>query len=67
LKFEFEWSILHQAHNLKDFNYVIDMCSDYSRVVKYRRHGEVITRIKYVHQLQNLYFALTGNELNYDQ
>jgi hypothetical protein len=23
-----------------------------------------ITRIQYVHQLQNLYFALTGNELN---
>ncbi len=27
------------------------------------RHPEFITQIQYVHQLQNLYFALTGEEL----
>ena len=27
-------------------------------------HLETITSIQYVHQLQNLYFALTGEELN---
>jgi hypothetical protein len=26
-----------------------------------------ITRVKYVHQLQNLYFALTGNELTIEK
>jgi hypothetical protein len=28
---------------------------------------ETITSIKYVHQLQNLYFDLTGEELNYQK
>lgn len=27
--------------------------------------GGIITNIQYVHQLQNLYFALTGGELNF--
>jgi hypothetical protein len=63
LKFGFEWSIQHQAHYLSGFDFVIDICTDYSRVIKYRRSGEVITRIKHLHQLQNLYFALTGEEL----
>jgi hypothetical protein len=63
LKFGFEWSILHQAHYLNGFDFVIDICEHYSRVIKYRRNGEVITRIEYVHQLQNLYIAITGEEL----
>ena len=29
--------------------------------------SEIYTTIKYVHQLQNLYFALTGKELEYEQ
>ena len=28
--------------------------------------NQSISRIKYVHQLQNLYFALTGEELNFE-
>jgi hypothetical protein len=63
LKFGFEWSIQHQAHYLKGFDYVIDICKDYCRVIKHRRTGEVLINIKHVHQLQNLYFALTGEEL----
>ena len=63
LKFGFEWSIQHQAHYLNGFDFVIDICTDYSRVIKYKRGGEVMTRIQHVHQLQNLYFALTGEEL----
>lgn len=63
VKFGFEWSIAHQAHHLEGFAYVIDICQLYCRVIKYKRNGEVLTSIKHVHQLQNLYFALTGEEL----
>ena len=63
LKFGFKQSIQHQAHYLNGFDFVIDICTDYSRVIKYKRGGEVMTRIQHVHQLQNLYFALTGEEL----
>ena len=31
------------------------------------KKGKIYTTIKYVHQLQNLYFALTGKELEYEQ
>ena len=31
------------------------------------KKGQIYTTIKYVHQLQNLYFALTGKELEYEQ
>ncbi len=41
-------------------NIHIDYISDQG---KYLIHGEEI-QIKYLHQLQNLYFALTGTELN---
>ena len=31
------------------------------------KKGQIYTTIKYVHELQNLYFALTGKELIYEQ
>lgn len=63
LKCGFEWSIQHQAYYLKDCDYVVDICQDYCRVIKYRRTGEVITRLIYLHELQNLILALTKTEL----
>ena len=63
LKFGFEWSIQHQAHYLKGFDYVIDVCDGFCRVIKYRRNGENLIDVKYLHELQNLYFVLTGKEL----
>ena len=31
------------------------------------KKGQIYTTIKYVHELQNIYFALTGKELIYEQ
>lgn len=64
LKFGFEWSIFHQAFH-KD-NFVFDLnefdVGIYS-MTTFKRGHVLNQRIEYVHQLQNLYFALTGEEL----
>lgn len=36
-------------------------------VLKNEKHFVLFPKIKYVHQLQNLYFALTGEELTLNQ
>ena len=33
-------------------------------LIKYGKNGSSLPRIKYLHQLQNLYYSLTGDELN---
>jgi len=63
IRIGFEWSIQHQAHYLKGFDYVIDVCDGFCRVIKYRRNGDHLIDVKYLHELQNLYFALTNQEL----
>jgi hypothetical protein len=63
LKFGFVWSIQHQAHYLKGFDYVIDVCNGFCRVIKYKRNGDHLIDVKYLHELQNLYWCLTGEEL----
>lgn len=65
LKCGFKWSIYHQAHSndSDSFDYVIDICKEFCRVIKYRRNGDVLIHIKYLHQLQNLYWCLCGEEL----
>lgn len=67
LKFGFEWSIWHQAwHKL---SFIFDLSERgvggyYMHMVK--KNNEIICpEIIYVHQLQNLYFALTGEELTF--
>lgn len=35
----------------------------FNETCNFRHYGTYIRKIKYVHQLQNLYFALTGEEL----
>lgn len=70
LKCGFEWSIQHQAHKHKKFKYVIDFYNSHPQfnssvcfLNKEHRSGENLICIQYLHQLQNLYFALTNEEL----
>ena len=70
IKLGFTWSIAHQGFFKKDFYYVIDFYETYPKVEgciaflnKNHRNGEKLLSVKYVHELQNLYFALTGSEL----
>lgn len=70
IKLGFTWSIAHQGFFKKDFYYVIDFYETYPKVEgciaflnKNHRNGEKLLSVKYVHQLQNLYFALTQSEL----
>ena len=67
LKFGFEWNEYYK-------NYRVKACEYYHSVQFYDKEWcynndssdagcYFITTIKYVHQLQNLYFALTGDEL----
>jgi hypothetical protein len=62
-KFGFEWSIQHQAYYLQGLGYVLYDCGDYWGVIKHRRNGEFLISVTNVHTLQNLYFILTGEEL----
>ena len=70
IKLGFTWSIAHQGFFKKDFYYVIDFYETYPKVEgciaflnKNHRNGEKLLSVKYVHELQNLYFVLTGSEL----
>ena len=60
----------------KEFEYLEIMCGRGDFYPSYEQPTEFaheenrvvsLKQIKYVHQLQNLYFALTGNELNIKQ
>lgn len=61
VKFGFERSGLY---NLRNDVYIYDEYGLTNTGFEYRYNYSSIT-IKYVHQLQNLYFALTGEELIY--
>lgn len=61
LKFGFERSGLY---NVKDEVYVYDEYGLTDTGFEYRFNYTQI-KLKYVHQLQNLYFALTGKELTF--
>ena len=61
LKFGFERSGLY---NVKDEVYVYDEYGLTDTGFEYRFNYTQI-KLKYVHQLQNLYFALTGEELTF--
>jgi len=70
LKCGFEWSIQHQSYKHKNFKYVIDFYNSHPQfnssvcfLNKEHRSGENLICIHYLHQLQNLYFALTNTEL----
>ena len=61
----FEWDIYYQGYC--DGNYIVNIRENGTISFAYgkRRHDEMqfLPYIKYVHQLQNLYHAITGNEL----
>ena len=67
LKFGLEWSIFHQATHKTGFEYDLNSLYEggYS-LSTFKREHIVVEKIKYVHQLQNLYFALTGEELTHE-
>lgn len=60
----FEWSIYHQAFHKENFEFDINECfpKGYS-LSTFKRRFLIVSKIKYLHQLQNLYYALTGEEL----
>ena len=63
----FEWSIYHQAWHKQGFVFDLSERSVGGFFMhKSRLNSEIICpEIQHLHQLQNLYFALTGEELNY--
>lgn len=68
LKFGFEWNKETKTYEHKDFypwhvSKSINIDIQNWQVFNYVLKAVANRKIKYVHQLQNLYFALTGEEL----
>ena len=61
----FQWDIYWQG--LTDGNWVLTEGENNTYRLAYgkRRHDVIVYGIKYLHQLQNLFFCLVGQELNY--
>ena len=59
-----EDSIIEKRFNKDDYQVYFFKDDDY---IYLRQVGSTIAKIKYIHQLQNLYFALTGEELTLNQ
>jgi hypothetical protein len=59
----FEWSIYHQGFYKKDFVNILGEYQYGYRFKIFRTSQYVGTKINYLHQLQNLVFILTGEEL----
>lgn len=61
----FDWSIYHQAFHKEGFE--LDMNECYPKgyaLCRFKRNDEpVVPNILYLHQLQNVYYSLTGSEL----
>lgn len=56
---EWEWSIKSNECNFKKFDFNESILGGY-----YFWTLQKVVELKYVHQLQNLYYSLTGEELN---
>lgn len=65
VKFGFEWSIFHQAYHKTGFLFDVNARYDGGYYLHGCRNSAsiIMPEILFVHQLQNLYFALTGTEL----
>lgn len=63
VKFGFEYYYDNQYSSTQDYLIIEKTTDGYIKLSDGYYHDGV--PIKYVHQLQNLYFALTGKELNY--
>lgn len=69
LKFGFKYSLKFNDFMFKDQNDVFEIKpykNGFLNSVIWH-YNEILQEIKYVHQLQNLYFALTGEELTINQ
>jgi hypothetical protein len=64
LKLGFEWNITHQAIHKEDFGFDLNSLyyGGYS-LTTFKKGTTIVCFIQYVHQLQNIYVALTGEEL----
>ena len=62
LKFGFEFNVLTNRYELDDWRFDITKPANYDGLLLCEGSTAITDRIKYVHQLQNLYFALTGEE-----
>ena len=63
LKFGFEEKSKSKNFYLGNFRFHISKPANYDGFIFCDGYDVITDRIKYVHQLQNLYFALTGEEL----
>jgi hypothetical protein len=61
LRFGFDKKIVDAEQNFYQVNEMVDI--DDKVYWKFYRNNEGLSKLQYVHQLQNLYFALTGEEL----
>jgi hypothetical protein len=64
LKFGFEWNITYQAIYKEGFGFYLNYLyrGGYS-LTTFKKVTTVVCCLRYVHQLQNLYFALCNEEL----
>lgn len=62
-RFGFEWSIQHQGFNKEGFATAREHYINDSGKIKLDGYSLKGVIVKHIHQLQNLYFALTGEEL----
>ena len=64
LKFGFEWSIYHQANHKEGFRFDIsEKHNDGYTLHLFKKKEIIVESFYFVHQLQNLYYALTQTEL----
>jgi hypothetical protein len=63
LKFGWEWDIFYQGYF--GHNYIMFPNNETGWKISYckRKHDYIVENIQYIHQLQNLYYFLTGYEL----
>lgn len=60
----FDWSIYYQAFHKEYFEFDITECYPKGYALTTFKRGLIIApNIQYLHQLQNLYYSLTGEEL----
>lgn len=61
----FDWSIYHQAFHKEGFDLDINECYPKGYALcRFKRKGDpIVPNIFYLHQLQNVYYSLTGSEL----
>jgi len=60
------YQLIPVFHGPNKTEYWIQEHYEVGEFIFYGKHNSIEKPIKYVHQLQNLYFALTGEELTFN-